>query len=281
MIELAGPRDDTSVADAVALVRSRTDLQPQVAMILGSGLGEVVALDREPTPVVLAFADLPGFATSRVPGHAKELRLGRLAGVPVAIFSGRIHFYEGHPMASVTMPSRVAAALGAHTLVSTAAVGGVEPTLRAGDLVVLTDHLNLMGESPLRGWELADGSPPFIDLAGAYDPALVSALEEEAAALGVSLSRGVYAALQGPTYETPAEVSSLRGQGASVVGMSMVPDVLAARANGLRVLGLASVTNAAGTPVDHQEVVRVAASAAASAGRLLRDVLPVLAEPPV
>ena len=278
---IAGPRGDQSATRAAEVLRERTGLQPALALILGSGLGEIVVLDADPEPVVVPFDALPGFASSAVPGHAKEVRLGTISRVPALIFSGRIHFYEGHPMDAVTMPARVAAELGVHTLVATAATGAVDPSLRAGDLVAISDHLNLMGESPLRGWTMPDGSPPFIDLAGAYDPGLRAALIEEAAGLGLFVATGVYAALPGPTYETHAEVASLRTQGASVVGMSMVPEVLAARANGIRVLGLATVANAVGAPIHHDEVVRVAADAAGSAGRLLTDLLPVLARAPV
>src|SRR5205807_4010573 len=159
--------------EAAAVIRERTLIAPDVAVILGSGLGPVVTEMEEDAEI--AFDGLPGFPQPSVPGHPGRLVIGTLDGVPAAAFVGRIHYYEGHPMSLCTLPVRVASMLRAHTVVVTAAVGGLDPSLAAGDLVVATDHLNLMGDNPLRGWRLPDGTPPFTDLTAVYDPELAGA----------------------------------------------------------------------------------------------------------
>jgi inosine/guanosine/xanthosine phosphorylase family protein len=254
-------------------VRAVTDLVPRVGVVLGSGLGPALASDLEEEGS-FAFTDLPGFPPTGVPGHAGRLVLGRLAGVAVAAFFGRVHFYEGHGLDVPALLPRLARALGAETMLLTAAVGGLEPGLAAGTVVVLTDHLNMMGTAPMRGWRYADGMPAFVGLHGAYDPALANLAIERAGAIGVRAAPGVYAAMSGPAYETPAEVAFLRQAGATVVGMSMVPEAVPARALEMRVLGLCSVTNAIGEPVEHDEVVRVSNETAKAVGRLLVDLLP-------
>jgi purine-nucleoside phosphorylase len=254
-------------------VRAVTDLVPRVSVVLGSGLGPALASDLD-EEASFAFTDLPGFPPPGVPGHAGRLVLGRLAGVEVAAFFGRVHFYEGHGLDVPALLPRLARALGADTMLLTAAVGGLEPGLAAGTVVVLTDHLNMMGTAPMRGWRSPDGTPPFVGLHGAYDPMLADLAIERADAIGVRAAPGVYAAMSGPAYETPAEVAFLRQSGATVVGMSMVPEAVPARALGMRVLGLCSVTNAFGEPVEHDEVVRVSNETAKAVGRLLMDLLP-------
>ena len=267
-----GPGDD--LADRVAaVVRSATDLVPRAGIVLGSGLGPALgdALDEDAS---FGFTDLPGFPPPGVPGHAGRLVLGRLAGVPVAAFFGRVHFYEGHGMDVPALLPRVASALGADTMVLTAAVGGLVPGEAAGTVVVLRDHLNLMGAAPLRGWRYPDGTPTFINTQHVYDATLGDLALERAAALGVTVSAGVYAAMSGPAYETPTEVRFLQQAGATVVGMSMVPEALPAVALGMRVLGLCSLTNAFGEHVEHDEVVRVSNETAIAVGRLLVDLFP-------
>lgn len=177
-------------------------------------------------------------------------------------------------MAAASLPVRVARLLGADTVALTAAVGAVSADLLPGTLVVATDHLNMMGESPLRGWRMADGSPPFVEMSQVYDRRLSDSAFERARALGVPVARGVYAAMAGPSYETPAETAFLRGAGATVVGMSVVPEAVPARALGMAVLGLFAVTNAVGQAVEHEDVVRVCNEVAASIGRILVEVLP-------
>lgn len=270
---MTGPGDDLAERGA-ALLRDRGAPVPSVGLILGSGLGPVA--DAMEVAVEVPFEELPGFPPPTVPGHAGRLRVGTLAGVPVAAFLGRVHFYEGHAMPLVTLPARLAAALGARTLIVTAAVGALDPALAPGSLVVLTDHLSFLGENPLRGWRDDDGGPPFVELASAYDPALVELALAAAGEAGLPAVRGVYAAMPGPTYETPAEAAFLRASGATVAGMSVVPDVLAARALGVRCLGLSCVTNAVGPGVSHEEVTRVAATFAEKLGRVLERILPSL-----
>jgi purine-nucleoside phosphorylase len=243
-------------------------------MILGSGLGGIAAelADAETIP----YADLPGFPPPSVPGHAGALSLGAFGGVPVAAFEGRIHYYEGHELSRCALPVRVARVLGVGTMVVTAATGGVDRNLAPGSVVLGEDQINLMGANPLRGWKNADGSPPFVDLSAVFDPELAALAEERASVLGIPLRRGVYVAMPGPTYETPAEIEMVRRSGGTVVGMSVVPESTAARALGMRVLGLFGVTNLAGAPSSHEEVLETAAVAAEAMGRLLRDLLPRL-----
>ncbi|MGH2662250.1 MAG: purine-nucleoside phosphorylase [Actinomycetota bacterium] len=271
MTRIPGPGDSFAV-DAAEKVRAQIGTVPTAAVILGSGLGE--AARSLETEAEFAYRDLPGFPEPTVPGHAGRLVIGALTGTPVAVFMGRVHLYEGHPMSLVTLPARLAAALGAGILVSTAAVGGLDPSLRPGQLVVGTDHLNFLGENPLRGWRDADGRPAFVNPADAYDLGLARAAMDAASAAGLSVTTGVYAAGAGPTYETPVEIEYLRQTGATVVGMSVVPEVCAAAALGTRFLGLYCVTNLAGPGTSHQEVERVAGAFAPRLAAVLERVLP-------
>jgi purine-nucleoside phosphorylase len=262
----AAPPDDRA-PEAAEKVRAAADVAPAVAIILGSGLGAAVdGMDRS---AEISYQDLPGFPPLTVPGHAGRLVVGILAGVPVAAFLGRVHYYEGHPMSVVTLPARLAAALGARTLIATAAVGGLRESAGPGSLVVGTDHLNFLGENPLRGWRDGEGRPPFVDMTTAYDGALAEKALALAEDLGIPAARGVYAAMPGPAYETPAELQFLRHAGATVVGMSVVPEATVAAALGMRCLGLFCVTNVVGAAVDHQEVTDVAGAFAVRLGELL------------
>jgi purine-nucleoside phosphorylase len=267
----AAPPEDRS-AEAAEAVLAATDLRPAVAIILGSGLGS--AVDGMERSAELSYADLPGFPPPSVPGHAGRLALGTLAGVPVAAFLGRVHFYEGHRMSVVTLPARVAAALGCRTLIATAAVGGLDASLEPGSLVVCFDHLNFLGQNPLRGWRDPEGRPPFVDMTNAYDGALAERALALAEETGLPAARGVYAAMPGPTYETPAELAFLRHSGATVVGMSVVPEATVAAALGMRCLGLFCVTNVVGETVDHHEVTDVAGRFAGRLGEVLARLLP-------
>ncbi len=269
-----GPGDGSAERAAEA-VRAAGAFSPEVAIILGSGLGP--ALDRLEPAVEMAFGDLPGFPTPTVPGHEGRLVLGSLSGVAVVAFLGRVHLYEGHPMHLVTLPTRLAAELGVRTLVSTAAVGGIDPTLERGQLVVGTDHISFLGDSPLRGWRDAEGRPPFVDLSNAYDPDLAELALSCTAELKMPTASGVYAAMPGPNYETPTEIEFLRRAGATVVGMSVVPEAVAAAALGMRFGGLFCVTNVVGEgPVDHLDVTRVASGFGTRLGELLGAMLPKL-----
>jgi len=267
-----GPGDDLA-AQAAAVVRSATDLVPRAGVVLGSGLGPALG-DALVETASFSFTDLPGFPPSGVPGHAGTLVLGDLAGVPVAAFFGRVHFYEGHGMDVPALLPRLSKELGADTMVLTAAVGGLVPGEAGGTVVILRDHLNMMGVAPLRGWRYPDGMPAFISTTQVYDEGLRDLAFERAQALGIASSIGVYAAMSGPAYETPTEVRMLQAAGATVVGMSMVPEALPATALEMRVLGICSLTNAFGEHIEHEEVVRVSNETAGAVGRLLVDLFP-------
>ena len=266
---------DRLAEEAAGVIRERTSLVPSVGVILGSGLGGAVEAMSEAE--TFPYTDLPGFPAPTVPGHAGALSLGMLDGVPIAAFRGRIHFYEGHELTRCSLPVRLARMLGAGTMVITAAVGGIQRDLIPGSIVVGTDQINMMGSNPLRGWRNPDRSPPFVDMSQVYDAELVALTRERAKALGIDVASGVYVAMPGPTYETPAEIEMLRRSGGTVVGMSVVPESTAARALGMRVLGLFSATNAAGEPATHEEVLAMADRAAKDTSRLLRELLPRLA----
>jgi purine-nucleoside phosphorylase len=196
----------------------------------------------------------------------------------VVTFEGRFHLYEGHDVGVPALLPRVARGLGADTMVLTAAVGAVVPELGAGTVVIVRDHISLMGAVPLTGWRFPDGTPAFVSASAVYDPSLRALALERAAAVGVTAAEGVYGAMRGPAYETPAEVAMLARLGASVAGMSLVPESLPAHALGMHVLGICSLTNALGDHVTHEDVLRVSSQTAAAVGRLLVDLLPRLPE---
>jgi purine-nucleoside phosphorylase len=271
---LASPGDDVAER-IVEAIRARSDLAPVAGVVLGSGLGDAIvrAWERAGSgePIEIPYGELPGFPPPTVPGHAGTLWLGTIAERPLAFFRGRIHFYEGHPMPLASLTTRVAAGLGAGTMVLSAAVGGLDPEIPGGSIVVVRDHLNLMGTNPLAGWRFADGSPAFVDLSAVYDAELSAAALRLLRDGGIEANEGVYAAMMGPAYETPAETEMLRRLGATVVGMSTVPEAAAARALGLRVLGLSFVTNAAGASVSHDEVLRASGTAAEAIGLVVAE----------
>ncbi len=262
-------------AAVLAIRMAVPDPPPRVAIVLGSGLGHLAGLVGAPT--VVPYASIPFFPVPTIEGHAGNLVVGRLGPTPVAMLQGRIHYYEGHDLAAVTFPTRVLRGLGATTLILTAATGGIEPGLARGDLVCLTDHLNLLGANPLRGPHDARLGKRFPDMTEVYSKALRSIAHEEAEALGLELKSGVYCALPGPSYETPAEIRMLRALGADVVGMSTVPEAIVARQAGMEVLAFAMVTNAAagvtGEAIDHADVIEVAEEAGARLGRIIERVV--------
>jgi purine-nucleoside phosphorylase len=274
---------ENSGADAVraaaAYLAPRVGMESEVVLILGSGLGTLA--DAIEDAVRVSYADIPGFAASTVAGHAGRLVGGRLEGRRVLAFQGRYHAYEGHPAEALALPVRTAAVLGARTLVVTCAAGGVNPERRPGDLMLLEDHINLMGRNPLVG-PVLPGEERFPDMTRAYDPGLLDMAEAVAERESIVVTRGTYAALLGPSYETPAEVRMLGLLGADAVGMSTVPETIAARARGLRVLGIALITNAAagvsGEPLHHDDVVAAGAAAAEPFQRLMRGILKDLPE---
>jgi purine-nucleoside phosphorylase len=269
------PDPGDGVAEGIVrAIRDRSDLSPVAGVVLGSGLGDAIDVARERAgagdPIEIPYGELPGFPPPTVPGHAGRLWLGTIGERPLAIFQGRIHFYEGHPIALASLTSRIAAGLGARTMVLSTAVGAADRSLASGSMVVVRDHINLMGTNPLAGWRFPDGSPAFVDASAVYDADLSNRALEILAA-ETTAAEGVYAAVAGPAYETPAETEMIRRLGATVVGMSMVPEAVAARALGMRVLGLSFVTNAAGGSVSHEEVLLASKSAAAAIGRLVAE----------
>jgi purine-nucleoside phosphorylase len=266
------PFDLIPAADAL---RERLGgLRPRVFVVLGSGLGGLAGAI--PDPVSIPFTDLPGLHDPGVEGHAGHFLAGELDGVGVLLQSGRYHLYEGHSPSLVAAPVRIAAMLGAETLLVTNAAGGIRKSLEPGALMVIEDHINFQGRNPLVGRKL-EGEPRFPDMTEAYDRDLMGQAESVAAALQVPLTRGVYAAVLGPSYETPAEIRMLSALGADAVGMSTVPEVIAARARGMRVLGFSLITNLAaglsGQPLSHREVVEVGARSAVSLQRVVEGVI--------
>lgn len=262
-----------AVERAVAHLRGLVPA-PRVALVLGSGLGGLA--ESVEGPVVVPYGEVPGFARSTVEGHRGRIVAGVLEGVDVLVFQGRFHAYEGHPASDLAVPVRAAAALGAELLVVTCAAGAVNRRYGPGDLMVLDDHINLMGVNPLVG-ALREGDIRFPDMTHAYDPDLRRLAEDVAREERIHVVRGVYAALLGPSYETPAEIRMLDLLGADAVGMSTVPEVIVARTLGMRVLGIALITNAAagilGEPLLHDDVIAAGAEAGERFGRLVRGVL--------
>lgn len=264
-----------AVAAASATLRgSLGNLSPEVAIVLGSGLGPLA--DRVSDAVRIGYEKLPGFHPPAVPGHKGQLVIGRLAGVPVLLQSGRFHMYEGHGAVEAAHPVRVFAALGVRTLIVTNAAGGINRDFAAGTAMLIRDHLNLTGRTPLEG-PVRDGEIRFPDMSAAYDLSLRSLARRVSDEQGIEMAEGVYAGLLGPSYETPAEIRMLATLGADAVGMSTVVEVIAARANRMRCLGFSIVTNpAAGisaTPLDHSEVVAAANAAGQRLGTLIEGVV--------
>ncbi len=262
------------IGDAVAFVRARTDIQPRAGIVLGSGLGAFA--DDVEGPVRVPFGEIPGFPDASIAGHAGTLTAGHVSGVPCIVMQGRFHRYEGHDAATTALPARLLVRMGIRMLVLTNAAGGIQRTLQPGDLMLIDDHINLTGANPLIG-SVLEGETRFPDMSEPWDRELQRLAEDVAAGEGIPLRRGVYCALHGPSYETRAEVRMLERLGADAVGMSTVPEVLVARAAGVRVLGISLITNpAAGlaaSPLDHDEVLEVGRRAADALRRLLRGVL--------
>jgi purine-nucleoside phosphorylase len=245
--------------------------RPRIAIILGSGLGQLAHRIERATNI--PYGDIPGFPTSTVAGHAGRLVAGSIESCEVIALSGRFHLYEGHSAATAGLPVRVAHALGARVLFVSNAAGGVRETIRPGDLMIIEDHMNLMWRNPLIG-PVVDGDERFPDMSAPYDRALRSILREVALDAGIPVTEGVYAGLLGPSYETPAEVRMLRSMGADALGMSTVPEVLTARAMGMRVAGVSCITNqAAGMtnqPLSHHEVLEIGNQVQEAFERLVR-----------
>jgi purine-nucleoside phosphorylase len=255
---------------AARIVRARTKLEPRIAIVLGSGLGGFA--DEFDEAVGIPYEEITGFARSTAQGHAGRLVIGKVDEVPVMAMQGRVHFYEGYSLEQVTFPIRTFKLLGVKTLILTNASGGINVQLSQGALMVISDHLNLMGDNPLRGPNDERFGPRFPDMSAVYSPELQEIVIEEAKAIGAEVRRGIYGALSGPSYETPSEIHLLRNLGADAVGMSTVPEAIVARHMGLEVLGISCITNmAAGIsdePINHEEVM--------ATGDRVRDVFTLL-----
>jgi purine-nucleoside phosphorylase len=262
---------------AAAAVRKKLRITPRVAIVLGSGLGGIAAAIEKPKR--MPYRAVPGFPKAAVAGHAGELIGGTLGGVPIVALSGRFHMYEGHDVALAAFPARVMHALGAETLIVSNAAGGLRKHVGPGSLVLITDHINLMFRNPLIG-SLEPGDVRFPDMSDPYDSGLRAVAHRVAKSRGITLHEGVYAGLLGPTYETRAEVRMLATLGADVVGMSTVPEVITARAIGMRVLGFSCVTNLAcglsDAPITHAEVLETTARVAGQLQDLVRGVVATL-----
>ena len=247
-----------SIQNAVEYIRSKSSLQPEVGLILGSGLGHVVdAIDVE---TAIPYGEIPGARASTVLGHQGRLILGRSKGLPVAVMQGRVHFYEGYEMEEVMFLSRILGRLGIKKLVVTNAAGGINTSYKPGDLMLITDHINFMGANPLRGPNIEELGLRFPDMSDAYPESLRDIAKDVAKDIdGIKMQEGIYLALSGPTYETPAEIRAFRIIGADAVGMSTVPEVIAMSHMGVPVLGISCITNmAAGIlkqKLTHEEVM--------------------------
>jgi purine-nucleoside phosphorylase len=263
---------------AVTLVRERASIDPKVGLVLGSGLGGLV--DDLQNRLEIPYSDIPGWPASTAAGHAGVLVLGTLGEVPVAAMVGRAHLYEGVPPDRIAFGVRVLGRLGIRSLVVTNAAGGINPDFATGQLVLISDHVNLQGASPLVGPNDESLGPRFPDMSDAYDRAFRASAHEAAGRLGIDLREGVYAAWLGPQFETPAEIRFMRAIGGDLAGMSTVQEVIAARHMGVRVLGISVVTNAAAgvsdEKIDHEAVLEVGARAAGSVTALVRELVPTL-----
>ncbi len=266
--------------NAVATIRGKTQLQPKVGLILGSGLNTLA--DSIENSVTIPYSDIPHFPVATVEGHVGQLVVGQLEEQSVVVMQGRAHYYEGYSMAEITFPVRVMQVLGIETLIVTNAAGGLNPTFLPGDVMLITDHLNLIGMAglnPLRGPNLDDLGPRFPDMSEAYDAQLRTLAKQAAAEADVPLREGAYICLAGPSFETPADVRFLRAIGADAVGMSTVPEVTVARHGGTAVLGLSGIGNVLpveGAPpaeTTHEEVLEAGQMLAPRLEAIVRGVL--------
>jgi purine-nucleoside phosphorylase len=265
----------TRIEEAKQAVLARGATTPRVGLILGSGLGDLA--DQVENAVRIPYGEIPHFAVSTVHGHAGQLVIGQLGDLSVAVMQGRVHYYEGYSMEQITFPTRVLKALGCETLIVTCASGGLNPAFDAGDLMLITDHINMMGEDPLRGPNAPELGPRFPAMVGAYTPALRELAEQVASSLDFALRKGVYSPISGPCYNTSAELRMLQMIGSDAVGMSTVPEVVTAAHMGMQVLGIACITDMAlpdhPIQVTHEQVMETAARTKPRFQELIRGVL--------
>lgn len=263
------------VIESVNYIKDQIPFEPEIGLILGSGLG-ILAEEIE-SPVTIPYTEIPNFPESTVVGHQGRLVVGRLAQKKVLAMQGRFHFYEGYTMEEITLPVRAMQLLGIKTLLVTNASGGINENFHVGDLMLIRDHINLMGTNPLIGTNFTEFGPRFPDMTYAYHRDLLCLAEETAERLGIPIQKGVYIAVTGPSYESPAEIKAFRRWGADVVGMSTVPEVIVANHMGIKVLGISCVTNmAAGVlpkPLDHNEVMETAERVKPKFINLVREIV--------
>ncbi len=260
---------------AADYIYSRIKERPQISVILGSGLGSLI--DKVEQPVEIDYGDIPGFPRTTVRGHAGKLVYGKLGGKRILAMKGRFHYYEGHEVSQVVFHIRVFKLLGISNLLVTNAAGGINTSFEPGDLMLITDHISLFAPSPLRGENLDEFGPRFPDMCNAYDEGLIGMAAEIGRTNELRLRKGVYAFAQGPMFETPAEIRTLRALGADAVGMSTVPEVITARHCGIRVLGISCITNMAagvlGQKLDHTEVIDTAKRVEKNFAGFVSDIL--------
>jgi len=261
------------VGEALAYVKSKAQFTPKIGMILGSGLGDLAGeVERE---AAFPYKEIPNFPESTVQGHEGTMVLGKLEGQPVMVMKGRVHFYEGYPMTRVTFSVRLMKAMGASILIVTNAAGGINPDFSPGNLMIIEDHINMVGTSPLVGPNDPEMGPRFPDMTQAYNRKLRELAAKAAEKEGITLKKGVFVGLHGPNYETPAELRFMRQVGGDAVGMSTVPEVIVANHAGLKVLGISCITNVPHPdyPADHAEVLAAAEQVKPTFKRLIRAIL--------
>jgi purine-nucleoside phosphorylase len=272
----------SAIREAVDAILSQSRLQPALGLILGSGLGAFADSFQE--RVIIPFNKLPHFPSSTVSGHPGNLIIGTTEGVPAVALQGRIHLYEGYSITDIAFPARVLGSLGIRFLIATNAAGGINPQFRPGDLMLIADHINMMGANPLVGPNLDALGPRFPDMSEAYDAEMRAIALGVAGRLNIELRQGIYLGLRGPSYETPAEIRMYRMLGADAVGMSTIPEVIVAKHMGIRVLGLSCITNmAAGVlsqKLTHKEVLEAAEASEETFQSLLRGIISRLADIP-
>ncbi|NMW84773.1 purine-nucleoside phosphorylase [Peptoniphilus sp. AGMB00490] len=261
--------------NSIKYIKERISLEPEIGIVLGSGLGDFA--DSIENKIEIPYKDIPGFPVSTVKGHDGKLIFGKIKSKNVCVMKGRIHFYEGYEISDVVYPIKVLADLGIKTLILTNAAGGVNMDFKPADLMIITDHINLMGKNPLIGPNDDAIGPRFPDMTDLYTPELVNIAENSAKKLGINIRKGVYMYFTGPTYETAAEVKMARTLGADAVGMSTVPEAIIARHRGLKILGISTITNMStgilDTPLDHAEVVEVGKEVAGKFKELLKEII--------
>ncbi|KRQ86810.1 Purine nucleoside phosphorylase 1 [Caloramator mitchellensis] len=263
------------INEAKEYIKSKIKKTPDVAVILGSGLGKLAG--EIENKMVIKYSEVPHFPESTVVGHAGEFIFGNIGDKFVMAMNGRFHYYEGHDMKDVTLPIRVMRALGIEKIIVTNAAGGMNPEFEAGDLMLITDHINFIGTNPLIGRNFEELGPRFPDMSQAYNRELIAIAENCANKLDIKVQKGVYVAVSGPNYETPAELRMLRIMGADAVGMSTVPEVIVANHGGMKVLGISCITDMAIPdnlePLDHERVVATAARATEKFVKLVKEII--------